>query len=100
MPLSQALGSRVGKRKKRKRRQHPRGLSWPAFWVWGPESAVAGVGGQEEGPQELLGRWKPSVKNHLETTILSSDKLRVAWQRGRVPEVGMSSSEIQTPLSH
>lgn len=62
----------MGRRKKRKRRQDPRGLSGPAPWVWGPESALAGVGGQEEGLQELLGRWKASSKNHLETMILSS----------------------------
>lgn len=61
-PLSQALGSTVGRRKKRKRRQHPRGLSGPAPWAWGPESVVAGVGGQEEGSQELLGRWKTSLR--------------------------------------
>lgn len=62
VPLSQALGSTVGRRKKRKRRQHPRGLSGPALWAWGPESVVAGVGGQEEGSQELLGRWKASLR--------------------------------------
>lgn len=40
------------------------------------------------------------AKNHLETMILSSDILGVAWQSRSVPEVGVTSSEIQTPLSH
>lgn len=52
----------------------------------GQDSVVAGVGGQEEGPQELLGRWKASAKSVrpemiLETMVLSTDILGVA---GRV----------------
>lgn len=46
-PLSQALGSRVGRRKKRKRRQHPRAPSGRGPWASCRESAVAGVEGQE-----------------------------------------------------
>lgn len=33
----------------------------------------------------------------LETTILSTDILGVAWQIGRVPGVDMTSTESQTP---
>lgn len=78
VPLSRALGSRVGRRKKRKRRQHPRGLSGLTPWALGRQAVVAGVGGQEEGLQELMGRWKAlgtSVRPEmiLETTILSTD---------------------------
>jgi hypothetical protein len=53
----QALGSRVGKRRKRKRkrRQHPRGLNGLAPWLAGPESMVAGTEGQEERLQDLWG---------------------------------------------
>lgn len=65
-PLSQALGSRVGKRKRRKRRQHPRRLSGPAPWAWVPDSGVAGLWDQEEGLQELLGRWKAWGKSEAQ----------------------------------
>lgn len=83
-------------------RQHPRRLSGPAPWAWVPDSGVAGLWDQEEGLQELLGRWKAWGKNVrpkmiLETTILSADILGVAWQIGRVPGVDMTSTEFQTP---
>lgn len=70
-------------RRKRRKRQPPRGLKGLAPWALGQDSVVAGVGGQEEGLQELLERWKASGKSVspemiLETMVLSSDILGVA----------------------
>lgn len=64
---------------------------------------VAGVGGQEEGLQELLGRWKALDKRVrpemiLETMILSTDILGVAWQSKQVTSAGVTGTEFQTPF--
>lgn len=66
---------------------------------------MAGVGGQRVELQQLLGRWKGPGKSVrpkmiLGTMILSTDKLVVAWQSERVPGVGITNTEFQTPPSH
>ena len=62
----------MGKTKRRKRRQHPRGLREPAPWAWVLDSGVTGFRDQEEGPQELLGRWKASGKRASSKMILKT----------------------------
>lgn len=61
---------------------------------------MAGVGGQEEGLQGLLGTWKALGKRVrpeliLETLIVSTD-IRGGWQSGRVTSAGVTSAEFQT----
>ena len=63
--------------KRRKRRQHPRGLRGLAPWAWVLDSGVTGFQDQEEGPQELLGKWKASGKRASSKMILETITLKI-----------------------
>ena len=62
--------------KRRKRRQHRRGLRGLAPWAWVLDSGVTGFRDQEEGPQELLGKWKASGKRASSQMILETITLK------------------------
>ena len=62
--------------KRRKRRQHPRGLRGLAPWAWVLDSGVTGSRDQEEGPQVLLGKWKASGKRASSKMILETITLK------------------------
>ena len=62
--------------KRRKRRQHPRGLRGLAPWAWVLDSGVTGSRDQEEGLQVLLGKWKASGKRASSKMILETITLK------------------------